>query len=442
MLEKWRTFLRSNCLTPDGTRILLAVSGGVDSMLMMELFSKSDFPFGIAHCNFQLRGKASDEDENLVRTQAEKKGIPFHSIRFETTAYARQKGISIEMAARELRYDWFHKLAEKYGYERIATAHHKDDAEETFFLNLCRGTGLKGLRGIQTTDGQLIRPMLCFSRREIEQLAEQMQLQHHEDQSNQEDIYRRNYIRHHILPAFRTYFDHFDQGMEKTMDILQSQEKIYRQHIDREKERLLHKDSEGYYLLWNELDTLLCPDTYLFEILKPYGFNIAQIHDILGITSQKTGKRTDSSTHCLRLHGDRLLIRPLQTEALSDCFIRQTESGWQTDCPFLEVEAEKDAAHILTEPGTASLDATKLVFPLRIRHWKEGDRFVPFGMKGMKKLSDFFTDQKIDRGQKNRIPILCNGNGDILWIIGYRTDNRYRVDRHCPLIMNLRIRKS
>lgn len=432
MFAKWENFLKTACCITSDDRILLTVSGGVDSMLMLELFARSygeqvAEKLGVAHCNFQLRGGEADADEQLVRESAAARHLPFYCTRFDTVTYAESKGISIEMAARELRYAWFEVMAGTHGYTRIATAHHRDDAEETLFLNLMRGSGIKGLHGILPLSGKLIRPMRCFSRKEIETLAETAGIVFHTDRSNNEDTYRRNYIRHHILPAFRELHPSFDHNLEKSMHILQAQEEVYFHHIQETSRKLLHADGKGFRLLREEITALPYPQTYLFEILHPFGFNGQQTDGMLRTTEETKGKKFTSSTHCLWIHGKEWLLQPLTDEAPANYSIAYTNGRWQTDCPFLQLQIIQGETKISKQPHCACLDFGKLEFPLLVRYWKPGDRFVPFGMKGMKKLSDFFIDRKIPKERKDRIPLLCNGNGDILWIVGLRSDNRYRV---------------
>lgn len=423
----WKEYVENACGIRENERILLAVSGGVDSMVMLHRFVTHGFPAGVAHCNFQLRGEDSDADEAFVRETAAHYGLPFFHIRFETTAYAETHGLSIEMAARELRYAWFREIAAQEGYRLIATAHHQDDAEETFFLNLMRGCGIRGLHGIQPLSGGIARPMGCFSRKEIEAYAEANHIPFRQDKTNGEDRFRRNHLRLHILPALRKLQPTFDQSLLKTMRILQKQENIYFLHIREISEKLLHADEDGYRLYWEEVGKLPYPETYLFEILHPFGFNESQITSLAAAGAQAKGKRLESRTHCLWMHGGMLLLRPLQTESPKTYSLGLTPEGLHTDCPFLKTGIHNGIPAFSGNPRMAFFDMDRLSFPLHIRYWRDGDRFVPFGMTGSKKLSDFFTGLHIDNASKKRIPLLCNGNGDILWIIGHRSDNRYRV---------------
>jgi len=415
------------CMLTDNDRILLTVSGGVDSMVMLELFAHSSFAFGIAHCNFQLRGSDSDADEQLVRETAGRLAVPFHNIRFETEKHAKKRHISIEMAARELRYGWFKELAEIHGYTRIATAHHREDAEETFILNLSRGCGIKGLHGIPPVSGNIIRPMRHLSKKTLKTFAEKHGIIYREDTSNNEDICRRNIVRHHVLPALRRLHPHFDTNMDKSMRILHAQEEIYFHHIREVAARLLQPDGYGYSISMCDVTGLPFPETYLYEILHPYGFNEQQIGNLFDAGTGSKGRHWVSRSHQLWRHGDRLILQPLQNEPPTKYLILQTEDGIRTDCPFLQFQTGINDGICPHDPKTASLDMGMLSFPLQIRYWQPGDRFVPLGMKGTKKLSDFFTSLKMDIAQKGRTPLLCNGNGDILWVVGHRIDNRYRI---------------
>ena len=423
----WKEFLEKACGIRENERLLLAVSGGVDSMVMLHRFVSHGFPVGVAHCNFQLRGADSDADEAFVQETAERYGLPFFHIRFDTTAYAASKGVSIEMAARELRYAWFREIAAQQDYRLIATAHHRDDAEETFFLNLMRGCGIKGLHGIQPLSNGIVRPLRCFSRQEIADYAKAHGIAYRQDKSNSDDRFRRNYLRLHILPALRELQPSFDQNMLKTMRILQEQENIYFHHIREVSEKLLHAEADGYKLYWEEVAKLPYPETYLFEILHPFGFNESQTTALFAAGGQTKGKRLESRTHCLWTHGNNLFLRPLQTETPRTYTLSLTPDGLQTDCPFLQTDIRDGIPAFSKDTHQACFDMDRLSFPLHIRYWQEGDRFHPFGMKGSKKLSDFFTDRHIDSGSKGKIPLLCNGNGDILWVIGHRSDHRYRV---------------
>ena len=380
MFENWEEQVRNACRITENDHILLAVSGGVDSMVMLELFARSSFKFGIAHCNFKLRGKDSFADEQLVRETAGRLGAEFHFIRFNTMAYANKRHISMEMAARTLRYSWFKEITDSFGYTHVATAHHREDAEETFLLNLGRGTGIRGLYGIPPTSGNIIRPMRYFSKNDIIGFASEQGVAYREDATNNEDICQRNIVRHHILPELRKLNPYFDSNMDKSM-----------------------------------------------RILHTYGFNIEHIETLLNPNTGDKGKRWFRKSHCIWKYGDDLILQPQQNDTPDCHIIRQTPDGLQHNCPFLHFEIQTKNGTFTPDNNVAYLDMDKLIFPLKVRYWQAGDRFVPLGMLGNKKLSDFFTDIKLNGAQKELTPLLCNGNGDILWVIGHRIDNRYRI---------------
>lgn len=429
MLEKCASFLKNECSIPNNARILLAVSGGVDSMVMLDIMKGLPYDIGVAHCNFHLRDQAADEDEIFVRQTASNLSLPYFCAHFDTRKHAKENKLSIEMAARELRYRWFGQIAGSHGYSHIATAHHQDDAMETFFLNLCRGTGIRGLTGIRACTGNIIRPLICFSREEIRQYATDHHIAYHEDATNREDTYRRNYIRHHIIPAFRQLYPSFDRNMAKSMRILQAQEEVYRHHTDEIGSQLMQKDEAGFRIDRSALQNLPFPDIYLFEMLHPYGFNMTQVQAVLQNPSGRKGRHYRSKSHQLWLKEGELLLRPTEEEPqfpelVIDMVRKEQFKGYETD------------------GKSAYFDANSLAPGLHLRFWQHGDSFVPLGMQGRKKLSDFFNDLKIDGYQKSRIPLLCDGNGEIAWVVGYRSDQRFRVREETRNILIVKIQET
>lgn len=430
MYHRFINYIDKNQLILTSQTTLLTISGGVDSMVMLHLFAQSPFPFVIAHCNFQLRGKDADGDELLVKQTAEKLNILFYSIRFETKDYAEKHKISIQMAARELRYQWFDQLARKYSYHRIATAHHQDDNIETFFVNMLRKTGLKGLRGIQPMSGKIIRPLLFASKKDIEAYATANNILFREDKSNKSDYYIRNYIRHHIIPSFRELQAHFDENMMGTIDILSNQEAVYAAHIQVIKDEIMHTYKNGFSIDISKLKILAHTKTYLFECLYPFGFNASQIDDIVLTLDKESGKIFLSDTHRVLKDRHLLVIEPIK---LSESTVYRIEENFKDNVMIqhalkFELISTLNKLNLKeTNSGIAYFDAGLITYPLYIRKWKQGDVFYPFGMRGKKKLSDYFSDMKLSLFDKKSIDILCNADGDILWIIGMRSDNRYRI---------------
>ena len=279
MKEPFLNYLKNNVLT--NQKILLAVSGGVDSMVMLHLFLQSGIDIGVAHCNFQLRGKDSLEDEKFVLSQASKYGVKSHVIRFKTTDYAEKTGLSIQMAARELRYNWFEQIRQENNYDFIATAHHSDDIVETFFLNLLRKTGISGLHGIKNISGNIIRPMLFANKEEIMEYADNQTIVYREDVSNTDDHYKRNYIRHHIIPRFKELNPNFTKTLLDSINIISKQEIVYKTQIDNTIQSFLTEKNDEFSIEIEKIKHLQPLEVYLFECLSPFGFNLAQINDVI-----------------------------------------------------------------------------------------------------------------------------------------------------------------
>lgn len=439
---KNRFLTYSETLLTSTDKVLLTLSGGIDSMVMLHLFQQSSYKIGIAHCNFGLRGKEADADELLVKETANKANIPFFSIRFDTKSYARKHGISIQMAARELRYTWFQEISLKNNFTYIATAHHRDDVLETFFVNLLRKTGLKGLSGIKAKNTNIIRPLLTFSKQEIQEYAKKNNILYREDKSNKSDYYTRNYIRHHIIPAFRKLQDNFDEALSETIHIINNQETIYNLHVENVKQQIMKSDNSMHSIDIEKLKKLSNPNVYLFECIYPFGFNASQTDSILSSLNNTSGKLFISDTHSILKDRDKLLIRPnLNNERNQYQYIEKT---FVNDC----LEYSNLCLHLMPysqdfcfekKMDIAYFDADKIKYPLVVRKWEQGDFFYPFGMKGKKKLSDFFTDKKVSIFDKEMLDILCNGNGDILWIIGLRSDNRYRITSQTKKVLKITI---
>jgi tRNA(Ile)-lysidine synthase len=428
--------LKDNVLT--NKKILLAVSGGVDSMVMLHLFLQSEIAVGVAHCNFQLRGQDALDDEKFVLSEASKYGVKTHSIRFETENYAEKNGLSIQMAARELRYDWFEEIRKEYEYDYIATAHHKDDIVETFLLNLLRKTGISGLHGIKNISGNIIRPMLFADKEEILEYADKHNIAYREDASNTDDYYKRNYIRHHIIPEFKKLNPNFTKTLLDSINILSKQETVYKEHIQRTIQSFLTVKNGESAIEIEKIKHLQPLDIYLFEYLHPLGFNHVQVNDIIQCLDTTEEKTFISPTNKLLKTRKTLQITPLNASETKVFTIENLDSELflsagirveiQDACP--DFPFDKDTS-------TACFDLDKISFPLQIRSWQDGDFFYPFGGKGKKKLSDLFSELKLNSTEKQKTRLLCNSNGDIIWIIGIRSDNRYKVSAKTRKILRL-----
>ena len=426
-------------LKPD-SKVLAAISGGIDSMVMLRLLHASEVNTVAAHCNFGLRGNESDDDEAFVRNETNKLGILLHVAHFDTSAYAAQNGLSIQMAARELRHRWFLELAEQFDFDAISIAHNRDDRIETLFINMARGTGIHGLTGIKPKNGKIIRPLLFASREEIERYAQTHDIAFREDSTNVTDKYARNYIRHHVLPGLEQFFPGLRQAIDRNMERLSAVESFYNEAIEQYKSKIITMKDDLMYIDLQELKESPSPPTLLYEILKPSGFPNTVASEILEETLHPSGRQFYSDTHRLLQDRKSLILQKLADSTLSAA--SQTDRSVRpvsVDKPD-SVETEKYIPFRLKidkfsknkefipdiDPNVACLDAQKLQFPLLLRKWKHGDTFRPLGMKKMKKLSDFFIDIKLSLIEKERRWVLVS-EGQIVWIVGLRIDDRFKV---------------
>ena len=439
LLTRFLEYIREEALFEEDDNILLTVSGGVDSVVMADLFLRTNTKTGIAHCNFGLRGEESDQDALFVRALADKYSLPYFERSFDTKTYAIKKRITIQEAARELRYQWFEDLIKQEGYRYYATAHHFDDQIETFFINLFRGTGVKGLRGILPKNGNCIRPLLFATRDEIEYYAREQNLHYREDSSNMSDKYLRNRIRHTIIPALGSVKENFRKGFQKTFTLLSETEKFIDHEIDRSRKKFSVSERKLTKLPIAAVKNGSLSTFHLYEILKPFGFGMDTAVKIPKALD-KTGKYFLSETHQLNIDRDYIIISPLAAKKNEFFYI---DKGTGILKKPVKLEFEKTIAtedtKIVRDKNVAQLDFDKLVFPLILRKWKKGDVFVPLGMKGKKKVSDFFTDEKFPMHKKQNTWLLISG-GDIIWIVGHRIDNRFKIAKKTKTVYKITLR--
>ncbi|MBW6459249.1 MAG: tRNA lysidine(34) synthetase TilS [Bacteroidales bacterium] len=447
MLNEFIDYINRENLLRHDNWILMAVSGGLDSVVMTDLFHHAGYSFGIAHVNFALRGKESERDEQFVRNLADKYKSPSYFIRFDTKQYARKNKLSVQMAARQLRYDWFRQVVSEVGYDFIATAHHLDDQIETFLINLARGTGIAGLHGILPKHGVIIRPLLFASRSQLENYAQENNLDFVEDSSNASLKYSRNRIRHKVIPELEKINPSFRTEFARTIQNIRDAETVYRSVIDIEKKRLLIPHESGYQIPLVLLKQMKPLRTWLFELLSPFDFNVAVVNDVLNTLDDPPGKLFYSATHRVVKDRECLLIDPLpvsnaQHNLPTGCF-PIFQSDLRIDFPVKLVLKVHDASGfvISSRSQTACLDLDKLKFPLSLRKWKKGDYFIPLGMSGRKKISDFFTDQKYSIPEKEKSWLLCSGP-DIVWIIGHRIDDRYKITGETERVLEIDLNPS
>ena len=431
MLERFLKYIAEEGLFQRGDRVLLGVSGGMDSMLMAALFSQSGYPFGMAHCNFGLRGSESDQDEQFVKKEAEKLRIPFYSKRFQTHAYAEEKKISTQMAARELRYTWFDQLAEEEDYQVIALAHHLNDLVETMLINLLRGTGPAGMHSMQPRNGNRVRPLLCFTREEIAREVAKQKIPYREESSNASDHYLRNRLRHHLVPMLKAENPSLEHTFAATARHFAEAGRFIDQQLAPYR-AWLTKDGENWRLPCEKLTGMGSGSFVLFRLLQPFGFNADVAREVFRACNSQAGKQFFSPTHRLIKDRDQLIITPLHQG-------EEKKSGPALEDLFETAVLDSAAAEIDPGPNTAYLDYDTLQLPLTVRNWQPGDRFHPLGMRGHKKLSDFFIDLKIPLHRKHRIPLVCSGE-EIVWVAGYRIAEPFKVSPTTKKVYRIRLK--
>ena len=428
MLHELRQFISEKQLFSQNDTVLLTVSGGIDSIVLFDLFLKAKITFSVAHCNFCLRGDESDKDEQFVSDLAHQHGIPFHVKRFDTNNFASENMQSTQMAARELRYAWFHELSTTFQYKYIATAHHLNDVIETSLINLSRGTGIAGLHGIPEKNGNIIRPLLFASRDAIKTYVEQNKLLWRADRSNAEEKYARNLIRHQVVPALKKLNPNLEETFRQNTERLKGTEQLFKFHIEQYRKQLLVPTTEGFSISIEELEDTPSPLTILSELLLPFGFIFSAIQHIYKNKEQAAGAYYYSAQHLLQKDRAHWFIFPIEKAVDFKCEV--TEQDTQIDLPFgyLTITTiKRDDFNGFNQPKiVAYIDKDLLNWPLLIRNWENGDKFSPFGMQGIKKISDYLNELKIPKYLKKKT-ILLTSNNKIAWIIGYRTSEIFKI---------------
>ena len=424
--ERVKTYIDENRLLTPGNKVIVGVSGGIDSVALLHLLQRLGVECIVAHCNFHLRAEESDRDEQFVKDVTKQLGLPFYRIDFDTLKYAANNKISVEMAARELRYEWFESLAKKLDAQAIAVAHHLDDSIETLLMNLIRGTGLRGLTGISARNGLVIRPLLCCTREELFQYVTFHQLAYVEDSTNALNDYQRNKIRNQLLPLLEDINPSVRQTLYQSLERFSGTYKVYEEFIDSYK-KLLMKDENGTIIIDISL-ILKLPDvtTVLYEFLSPYGFNAQVVQQVVSHLNDTSGKKFYSSTYRLVKDRQNLILTKRTRDEKKSIQIDEGRDIITYPLPLSIHYSDVNNVEINKNKNVLTIDADLVKFPLILRKWEEGDVFVPFGMKGMKKLSDFFIDNKFSLPDKENTWLLVSDE-KIVWIVGHRADNRFRV---------------
>lgn len=438
MLELLKQYNRDKKLFSSGDNILLAVSGGIDSMVMLHLMNQMNIFAGVAHCNFQLRGNESDEDALFVQTTAEMLGLPFHLAKFETEAFAEENHISIQMAARELRYTWFENIRKSNNYDYIATAHNADDSAETFFINLSRGCGLDGLTGIRQKTGHIIRPLLFAYRSEITAHARRKGISYREDSSNASDKYLRNFIRHNVFPVLDNAHSNFRKGIQTTLQNLVNNQLVYDYFIEKTREDLITVLNNAVCIDICKLQKLPQTSVFIWELLNPYNFNRDTCFEIASSLDAQPGKVFLSPTHRLIKDRKQLIISQLPKQENPEFYLEPDNipegTPFDIECAVSDWTGN---APIKKDRDMAMLDSKLLEWPLVLRKWRPGDYFAPLGMENLKKVSDFLIDQKVSLFDKENTWVLESGNR-ICWLVGKRIDHRFRITESTKKIIAIK----
>jgi len=442
MIEEFNKFIFENNLIKQGDKILLAVSGGIDSMVMAHLFLRRNHKEGIAHCNFSLRGQESDKDEELVRQFAADNNIPFYTIRFETKAYAKRNKLSIQMAARELRYNWFEEIRGKNGFDSVAVAHNLNDNIETLLINLIRGTGLAGMAGIKPLNNNIIRPMLFATRQEIQTYCDKNKIVFREDKSNADTKYTRNKIRHQVIPVIKEINPSVELTLNETAERFSGFNEIVSDYISQLKEKIGEEKEHIISFNISLLKTHLHNKAVIFELFKPYGVANAKLNDLIRVIDGKTGGQIITDTH-------RIIKNRKEIVVSEEVYMQETSytiSDINAFCIYPGISSARnvkitDTYEIPSDPHIACIDLQKISFPVLIRKWKPGDYFYPLGMNQKKKLSDYFIDNKYSRFDKETIFIL-ESDGEIVWLIGDRIDDRFKITSSTKKGLLLKVKRK
>ena len=446
MKQKISDYISKHSLLSRDALHLVALSGGADSVALLRILRDLDYKIEAAHCNFHLRGSESDRDEAFVRQLCDSLGIKLHLIHFDTETYASVHQVSIEMAARELRYGYFRSLCKDIGAETVCVAHHRDDAVETFLMNLLRGSGIHGLTGIRPKNGPIVRPLLCVGRQDILDYLHSIGQDYVTDSTNLESIVLRNKLRLQVLPLLKQLNPKAVENIDKTANYLREAEKVYNAYFagnpDRGQVPVRNNPAQmsDRYLSpvripLDEITKQPSAECFLHEWLAPYGFNPSQIAQILDALTGESGREFLSATHTLLIDRSQLVLEPKQAEIKP---LRIPEAGNYRFLPEILFSVKlTDDISISKSAECATLDAANIQFPLTVRQVASGDAFCPFGMEGRKLVSDFLTDRKISLLEKRRQLVITAANGDIIWLVGQRTDHRYRITASTRQVLSI-----
>ncbi|WP_205512772.1 tRNA lysidine(34) synthetase TilS [Longitalea arenae] len=448
-LQRFQQYILDHRLFSPKDTLLLAVSGGLDSVVLCELCKQCGFSFIIAHCNFKLRGAESERDAAFVGELAEKYNVQFFIKEFDTQAYAESHKLSIQEAARDLRYSWFRELLQGEMHTRQAplascllTAHHLDDNIETMLLHFFRGTGVHGLRGMLPKQSQIVRPLLFARKQELQQFAIEHNLQWVEDSSNALDKYSRNYFRHQLIPLVQKIFPEAENNLAANLRRFAEMELLYDQAVHEHKKKLLEYKGQEVHIPVLKLQQSQPLHTIVYEIIKEYGYSAAQVEEVIRLLDSESGRYVQSATHRIIRNRRWLIIAPVQSEQAQTMVIDEEERKivFENGTLLFEQLANKNL-QIFTDAATALIDRSAIQFPLLLRRWKKGDYFYPLGLRKKKKLARFFIDQKLSLTDKEKVWVL-ESNKKIVWVVGLRIDDRFKITDATKKILKIQFEKS
>ena len=422
MIQKFTAHININIPFLKEKKLLIAISGGLDSVVLYHILTSLNFDISLAHCNFNLRGKESDLDEEFVKKLSQKTSNQIFTKLFDTEKYSKDNKLSTQIAARELRYTWFQELVEKHNFDYILTAHHADDNLETFLINLTRGTGLEGFTGIPKINGNIVRPLLPFSREEILKYAKENKIEWREDASNASTKYTRNKLRHQVIPVLKEINPSLLSSFEKTLENLQESQQILEDRIDEVSSEIIETKEAITKINIDKIQQLSNPKAYLYQLLKNHSFT--EWNDVYDLLSAQSGKQVFSKTHRLLKDRDFLMLTKKEVSSFIKDSFEITENQSKITQP-IQLTFEEIQENSTENKQTIYVDKDLLKYPLLVRKWQNGEYLYPTKMQGKKKLSKFFKDDKFSLLEKENTWLLCNANNEIIWVINHRQDRRF-----------------